>query len=127
MERDIPEDLLSAYAVINMPIQRLRVTSLQSHFTNSFIRKSKKNDVLIDYRQKYRNERKIISKESDFDEKIEGFNAFRRLTQSGEFNQLQEDKKKIEMEEKLPYLEKKSNELAFGKEELEKNCIVNSQ
>ena len=74
-----------------MPIQRLRATSLQSHFTNSFIRKSKKKRRIDRLQAEVPElERKIISKESDFDEKIEGFNAFRRLTQSGEFNQLQE-------------------------------------
>ena len=120
MDRDIPEDLFSAYAVIahaNTEIKSNKSAIAFHKLIQNEIEEKKRriNSLQVEVPELERN---ISRKESEFDQKIEGFNAFRRLTQSGEFNQLQEDKKKFEIEEKLPYLEK-SNELAFGREELE--------
>jgi formylglycine-generating enzyme len=120
MGREIPEDLFQAYAIIAHSNTEKKSNETAVSYHKKIQRDVAKKRLRIQLLEKEVPvlERNVEGKESEFNQKFENFNAFRRLTQSGEFNQLQEEKRIFDNEEKLIYLEK-SNELALSYDELE--------
>ena len=120
LNRDIPIDLFSAYAVIAEANTSIKSNKTVKTYHDKLFQELRKKRLEI---QTLESEvpllqKKVEAVENDLQQQIDGFSAFQKLTRSGEFQALQEQKRHFDVQQKLPYLEK-SNKLAFARDEIE--------